>query len=96
VTAPMQTDTAPSRTSRAHRSAALHATDPARATRQLERGSAMAQLTFVVDELAARYPELGLAVVRQEALDVLCLGTPDRLTPTLVGRLVEARLLALL
>lgn len=56
----------------------------------------MARLAFVVDELTARYPELGAAVVRQQALEVLCLGAPERLTPTLVARLVEARLLALL
>jgi hypothetical protein len=56
----------------------------------------MGRLAFVLDELAARHPELGLAVVRQQALEVLCLGEPDRLTLTLVARLVEARVFALL
>jgi len=62
----------------------------------MERTSALSELGLVLDELGARYPELPAGVIRQQAVEVLCLGAPDRLTPALVGRLVEARLLALL
>lgn len=72
------------------------ASDVARGLRRMERTSALGDLNLVLDELGLRYPELSVAVIRQQAVEVLCLGAPERLSPALVGRLVEARLLALL
>lgn len=70
--------------------------DAARGLRRMERASALGDLNLVLDELGLRYPELAPGVIRQQAVEVLCLGAPERLSPALVGRLVEARLLALL
>lgn len=79
-----------------HEAPVVRPSDLGRGVRRLERASALAGMRLVLDELAARYPELPANVIRQHAVEVLCLGAPDRLTPALVGRLLEARLLALL
>jgi hypothetical protein len=47
-------------------------------------------------ELAARYPDASDQVIRQQAIEVLCLAQGNRVDAVLVARLVEARILALL
>ena len=58
--------------------------------------SMLSELAFVLRELGLRYPELSAPVIRAEALEVLCCGSPERLTPQLVARVLETRLHSLL
>lgn len=69
---------------------------PAVRTSKLERDSHLNQLTLVLDELKHRYPEIPRTTIRSLAVDVLCHSQPERLTPSMVARVLEARLLAYL
>lgn len=66
-----------------------------RSVARLERESQLGRLTELVAHLARRHPHLHPDVVRQQTVEVLCLGLPEHAAPTHVMRLVEARLHAL-
>jgi hypothetical protein len=67
----------------------------ARGTR-MEQGSHLGGLTLVLEDLSRRYPTLSQTTIRASAVDVLCHPLPERLTPSTVARVLEARLSALL
>jgi hypothetical protein len=75
-------------------------TDPSclRARRgvRLERDSRLGGLRLVLEDLSRRYPTLSQATIRASAVEVLCHPLPERLTPSTVARVLEARLSALL
>ena len=62
----------------------------------MEPTSTLGQLELALEVLEMRYRSVSREAIREQALDVLCLARPDLLAPTLVIRLVEARLLAML
>jgi hypothetical protein len=62
---------------------------------RLERDSLLGHLGFLLEGLSTRFPDLPAAVVREQALDVLCLVVPERVTAALVARVIEARLRAM-
>jgi hypothetical protein len=68
---------------------------PSRTSRS-ERESPLGQLTLVLDDLARRHPTVSRTTLRALAVDVLCQTAPERLAPSLVARVLEARLSALM
>ncbi len=70
--------------------------DSLSASMKLERESRLHELTLVLDDLSRRYPTLSSTTIRSLAVDVLCHSLPERLTPSLVARVLEARLSAML
>ena len=82
-------------------SLAVQPTNPAAETNpasqaKLERESQLQLLTLVLGELSRRYPTLSVTTIRSLAVDVLCQSLPERLTPSMVARVLEARLSAML
>jgi hypothetical protein len=77
---------------------AAHPLSPAvpRTRTNHERASLVWEITSVLGEFAARYPDVPYEVIRQQAIEVLGAAEGNRVTATLVVRLVEARVIALL
>ena len=63
---------------------------------KLERESQFNMLALVLTELSRRYPTVSSTTIRSLAVDVLCHSLPERLTPSTVARVLEARLSAML